>query len=150
MKGVNAVIDRLKQRRTEEGGFTLIELLIVIIVLGILAAIVIFAIGSTKSDSVTASCKTDAKAIELSLEAQNTSTGLYPAAPGGANANLISPAAGAILKTWPGGTNYTFSYAGVADGSSYTVTIGAAGGSGIVGGNFTNTSDTGIAAACHK
>ena len=44
------MIERLQAKRNEEG-FTLIELLIVIIVLGILAAIVVFAVGSTKSDA---------------------------------------------------------------------------------------------------
>jgi prepilin-type N-terminal cleavage/methylation domain-containing protein len=71
------MIQRLQQKRNEEG-FTLIELLIVIIVLGILAAIVVFAIGNTRKDSVASSCKTTWKSVELAAEAANTKSGAYP------------------------------------------------------------------------
>src|SRR5512139_2042649 len=47
-------------------GFTLIELLIVITVLGILAGIVLVAVGSTRKDSIANSCKTNFRSIELS------------------------------------------------------------------------------------
>ena len=61
------MIERLQAKRNEEG-FTLIELLIVIIVLGILAAIVVFAVSGTKKDAVASRCKTDEKSIQLSAE----------------------------------------------------------------------------------
>src|ERR1043165_9980164 len=64
------MIQRLQAKRHEEG-FTLIELLIVIIVLGILAAIGVFAVGSTRKDSVASACKTNVKSLELSAEAVN-------------------------------------------------------------------------------
>jgi general secretion pathway protein G len=100
------MIERLQEKRNEEG-FTLIELLIVIIVLGILAAIVVFAVGSTRSDAVQASCKTDQKSIELSAEAMNTRNGTYPVGdPVGGN--------GALLKTMPSSADYSFVYTGVA------------------------------------
>jgi general secretion pathway protein G len=151
-----AVIERLNQKRTEEG-FTLIELLIVILVLGILAAIVVFAVGGAQSSSVGASCKTDAKSIELSLEAQNTSgTPGYPATgtPNWQHAVQLpnGDATNALLKNWPGGTNaatdnYVFVYNGTGAPASYSVSVS---GIHVVGGNpaFTNLNDTTIAAAC--
>ena len=46
-----------------EPGFTLIELLIVIVVLGILAATVIFALGGVTSQSAVAACQSDGKSL---------------------------------------------------------------------------------------
>ena len=100
------MIQRLQEKRNEEG-FTLIELLIVIIVLGILAAIVVFAVGTTRKDSVSASCKTNFKAVELSAEAVNTKMGGYPSA-----ANVVAPNVyGALLKTYPTSNDYSLLYA---------------------------------------
>jgi general secretion pathway protein G len=58
-------------RRADEGfdGFTLIELLIVIVVLGILAATVIFALGGVQGQSAQAACNSDAKSVETAVEA---------------------------------------------------------------------------------
>jgi prepilin-type N-terminal cleavage/methylation domain-containing protein len=54
--------------RRRESGFTLIELLIVIVILGILAAIVVFAVGNTGKDSAKSACKSDAKTLETAQE----------------------------------------------------------------------------------
>ena len=117
------MIERLQAKRNEEG-FTLIELLIVIIVLGILAAIVVFAVASTKHDSVAASCKTDVKSIELSAEGVNTHTGSYPAGPINSQndaALLSSGSNGALLKSWPSTSNYAMQY--TVSGSAVTVKV---------------------------
>jgi prepilin-type N-terminal cleavage/methylation domain-containing protein len=118
------------QRKAKDEGFTLIELLIVIIILGILAAIVVFAVGSTRSDSVQAACKTDVKAIQLSAEAYKTKNGAYPVTTSGAGGSTgqakLLDAAGGTLKSWPGGTSATddvFLAYSSTDGSTYTLTI---------------------------
>jgi general secretion pathway protein G len=119
------MINRLREKRDEQGGFTLIELLIVVIVLAILAAIVVFALGTTRSDSVHSACSTSEKSVELSAEAVNTHTGSYPAAAGATTGDnlLVTANNGALLKTWPGGNDYTFTYVPAANGTSYTINV---------------------------
>jgi general secretion pathway protein G len=129
----------MESRREEEGGFTLIELLIVIIVLGILAAIVVFAVGSTRKDSVSSSCKTNYKQVELSAEAVNTKVGSYPLTanvwtaatntpvPDGTNElvanNTSVPGNGALMKTYPTSADYRISYAYAAGATSPTIQV---------------------------
>jgi prepilin-type N-terminal cleavage/methylation domain-containing protein len=48
------MLNRLYQLKKSEEGFTLIELMIVMVVLGILAGIVLFAVGNFQNDATTA------------------------------------------------------------------------------------------------
>jgi general secretion pathway protein G len=86
----------------EEEGFTLIELLIVIVVLGILAAVTVFGLSGTASQSAVSACKSDARTVEVAVDAfhANDSSGLWPAsledltAPGVVTATNPTPVAG--------------------------------------------------------
>ena len=53
-------------------GFTLIELLVVIVILGILAGVVIFAIGSIQDRAQKNSCTADQDTIKTAIAAWNT------------------------------------------------------------------------------
>jgi general secretion pathway protein G len=78
---MQATLERLRQRREErgdEGGFTLIELLIVIVVLGILAAIVVFAVQNLTGQSAASGCQSDYKTLETAAEAYKAQMGTYP------------------------------------------------------------------------
>jgi general secretion pathway protein G len=114
------MITRLKKRMQEDEGFTLIELLIVIVVLGILAAIVVFALSNQTSNSATAACKADAKSVEVAQEAfraQQPATyaanlaALVPtylrSAPSAAHYTIITDVSGAVGVYPPNTTGVT-------------------------------------------
>ena len=63
------LIDRLSAARRNDGGFTLIELLIVIIILGVLAAIVVFSVRGISDKGDTAACETSVSTVDTAFEA---------------------------------------------------------------------------------
>jgi prepilin-type N-terminal cleavage/methylation domain-containing protein len=110
----------LSVRDLRDEGFTLIEMLIVIVVLGILAALVVFGVSTFRSDAVASACKADVKAVEIAAEAFNAKTGAYPA-------NMAALTGGNYLKAAPASTDYTIS---LAAGGVVTGTKSAANGGG--------------------
>jgi prepilin-type N-terminal cleavage/methylation domain-containing protein len=68
----------LQRAKAEESGFTLIELMIVIVILGVLAGIVIFAVGGITDNGNVAACKSDVKTVDVAVEAYKAKNGSYP------------------------------------------------------------------------
>jgi prepilin-type N-terminal cleavage/methylation domain-containing protein len=58
-------------------GFTLVELLIVIVILGILATVTVFAVTGITDKGKTSACQSDAKTIQTAEEAYSANTGAY-------------------------------------------------------------------------
>jgi prepilin-type N-terminal cleavage/methylation domain-containing protein len=108
-------LQRMVAKR-DQGGFTLIELLIVIIILAILAAIVVFAVGSTNTNAIASSCNADAKSVETALEAYKAQITSYPAnmstltSSFTTTVNGVNETVGPWLKEAPSTTNYTISF----------------------------------------
>jgi general secretion pathway protein G len=58
-----------RRRMRGQGGFTLIELLIVIAILGILAGVVVFAVGNVTDNADTKACELERRTIKTAIEA---------------------------------------------------------------------------------
>ena len=59
----------LRSARRDENGFTLIELLMVIVILGVLSGIVVFAVGGITDKGQTSACKADLATVATAEEA---------------------------------------------------------------------------------
>ena len=77
-------------------GFTLVELLIVIVILGILAGIVVFAVGNMTSSAKTTGCNAEKTTLSTALEEYKAQTGTYPA-----SITALTSGSGALLKSAP-------------------------------------------------
>jgi prepilin-type N-terminal cleavage/methylation domain-containing protein len=67
----------MEKKRSGEAGFTLVELLVVIAILGILAAIVVFAVGGVTDKGNTAASQTDCSVLAAAEEAYYTANTAY-------------------------------------------------------------------------
>ena len=70
------------QNEKKDRGFTLVELLIVIVILGILATVTVFAVRGMTDKAKTNTCAADRKAMEVAVEAFYADRGAYPASGG--------------------------------------------------------------------
>ncbi|MDX6279749.1 MAG: hypothetical protein QOH03_820 [Kribbellaceae bacterium] len=96
----------LTPRKKTESGFTLIELLIVIVILGVLSGIVVFAVSGIQDRGNAAACKTDKKTTLVAVEAFYAKNGTYPAA-GDAGWLQLTVGVDQLLRDRPTGTGYT-------------------------------------------
>jgi prepilin-type N-terminal cleavage/methylation domain-containing protein len=67
---IRSALNRSREvKRSGNAGFTLIELLIVIVILGILAAIVVFSVNGITNKGDSAACKSTVASIDTAAEA---------------------------------------------------------------------------------
>lgn len=109
---MNAFNERRQMRG--QGGFTLIELLVVIAILGILAGVVVFAVGGVTDTADKKACEIEGKSIESAIQAAKADDA-WPATA------VLADLTPTYLKTDPS-ANWTFVAGGTevvgADGSA--------------------------------
>ena len=104
--------DQRGRRQHHDAGFTLVELLVVIVILGILATVTVFAVRSITDKGATNACATDSQTMSKAEEAYYAIEGVY-----GSEAEMM---AAQVLKTESGLHDVTLgtdSYTIVATGT---------------------------------
>lgn len=114
------MLQQVRALRRSDAGFTLIELLIVIVILGILAAVVVFSVVGINNRGQQAACQADMSTVTTALEAYYAKNTQYPP-------DLAAMTAGADKFLNPPAPT-TVAYAPVASGGKNTsYTLGPAG-----------------------
>ena len=114
------MIQRLRAARQNEKGFTLVELLIVIVILGVLAGIVVFAVNGITDRGERAACKADMNTVQVAAEAYYAKNGVYAQ-----NMDVTAGQTSLVpnfLQSAPNSTKYTITYA-VAAGPPQVATV---------------------------
>ncbi len=81
-------------------GFTLIEVMVVVIILGILAAIIVPRLTGRTEQARVVKAKTDIRSIEAALELFRLDNGFYPSTEQGLEALVRKPTTGRIPRNW--------------------------------------------------
>ena len=91
---------RLKTQRSLARGFTLIELMVVLVIIGILAALIVPNVLDRADDARVTAAKTDINNLVQALKLYRLDNQRYPSGEQGLQALVSKPTAGAIPGNW--------------------------------------------------
>ncbi len=83
-----------------QSGFTLIEIMVVVVILGVLAALVVPNIMSRPDQAKVTVAQTDVKAISSALEMYRLDNGYYPSSEQGLEALVVMPSGSPEPRNW--------------------------------------------------
>ena len=87
-------------RRRAQAGFTLIELMVVLVIIGVLAALIVPNVLDRADDARTTAARTDVINLMQALKLYRLDNQRYPGAEQGLQALVSKPTAGAIPPNW--------------------------------------------------
>jgi len=136
----------LRHKHRAAGGFTLIEIMVVVVILGILAAVIVPQLSGQTEKARQAKAKQDIRALESALEMYKLDNFYYPSTQQGLEALVQKPEGDPPAKNWkqggyvkqlskdPWGNQYQYVNPG-AHGEFDLYTLGADGKPGGEGGD---------------
>jgi general secretion pathway protein G len=87
-------------RRARQSGFTLIELMVVLVIIGVLAALIVPNVLDRADDARVTAARTDINNLAQALKLYKLDNQRYPTAAQGLQALLTKPTAGPIPPNW--------------------------------------------------
>ena len=119
--------NRIQKAKANEGGFTLVELLIVIVILGILAAVVVFSVTGVKDKGVNSACQASRTAAVTAAEAYYATETGYPLTAAALQASGFLSTGGAVpiaggFSDKASGGKWSFTYSATATTTAAGIT----------------------------